>query len=130
MRGDEKNFIRMTPSVPKTSKKPVYDEVRKGMGVQKEPYINMNIAELKKNLQVLIVSKNTRPNKMSAHCNCFKAERKTTRLEAQVIGNGLSYGLEDPYARSYTSLGVGRNEDKKHITQSLRLQDNRSQRCG
>ena len=36
MRGDEKNFIRMTP-LPTKLAKTMYDEVRKGMGVQKEP---------------------------------------------------------------------------------------------
>ena len=35
-----------------------------------------------------------------------------------MIGNGLSYGLEDHICKvPYNLLGVGRNEDKKHINE-------------
>ena len=53
---------------------------------------------------------------MSSHCNCFKAERKTTRLEAQ-DREWFKLWFRRPICKVPYILGVGRNEDKKHINE-------------
>ena len=63
------------------------------------------------------MSKNTRlwPTKLSSHRTATALKQKERQLGLKPGDrNGLSYGLEN-ICKVIISLGVGRNEDKKHI---------------